>query len=257
MVSKLKIWCSVIIVLISTLLMFSVFAFAHETDEPHEELDDTTTTTLLEDTTRTTLLEETTTTAIETTTTTIPEPSEDPGVTPDSFLWGLDRAIERISLLLTFDKSAKAKKGLAHARERLLEVKAMIEQKKLDAAEKAKEEHGRALGRVKDKIKEIKDEDPEDEIEDELDVEDGVEEHESEIEELETEIEAKIKGNLTAEQKALVDQLIESFKGEVGKLKIEIKNEQEKTKIKIKVVQTKNPGIISRILNLIFSFIPR
>jgi len=69
------------------------------------------------------------------------EKSEDPGITPDSFLWGLDKASERIDLLLTFDKSEKAKKGLAHAHERLSEVKAMIEENKLEAAEKAKESH--------------------------------------------------------------------------------------------------------------------
>ena len=33
----------------------------------------------------------------------------DPGVTPDSFLWGLDKAFEQIVLLLTIGDVAKAK----------------------------------------------------------------------------------------------------------------------------------------------------
>lgn len=65
----------------------------------------------------------------------------DPGITPDSPFYGLDRAMERISLALTFNKSAKAQKGLKHAQERLAEVKAMIEAKKFDKAEEAGENY--------------------------------------------------------------------------------------------------------------------
>ena len=68
------------------------------------------------------------------------EVEEEAGITPDSPLYGLERAMERISLALTFGKSAKAKKGLAHARERLMEVQAMIAAKKLDKAAKAQDE---------------------------------------------------------------------------------------------------------------------
>ena len=48
------------------------------------------------------------------------------GVTPDSTLYGLDRAAERLSLLLTIGKAAKAKKGLEHARERVLEARQLV-----------------------------------------------------------------------------------------------------------------------------------
>jgi len=66
------------------------------------------------------------------------QPTEDPGITPDSFLWGLDKALDQLTLLLTFDKGEKAKKGIEIARERLLEVREMIEENKLEAAEKGK-----------------------------------------------------------------------------------------------------------------------
>ena len=39
---------------------------------------------------------------------------DDAGVTPDNgFLWGLERALERLDLALTFNKADKARKGLA------------------------------------------------------------------------------------------------------------------------------------------------
>src|SRR3989344_3707997 len=81
------------------------------------------------------------------------QPTEDPGVTPDSFLWGLDKALDNLNLLLTFDKGEKAKKGIEIARERLLEVKSMVEENKLEAAENAKEEYGKNLLKVKRNIK--------------------------------------------------------------------------------------------------------
>ena len=81
--------------------------------------------------------------------------TDDAGVTPDSFLWGIDKAIDQLTLLLIFDKGEKAKKGIEIARERLLEVREMVEENNLEAAEKAKEEHGKSLVNVKQNIKEI------------------------------------------------------------------------------------------------------
>ena len=60
----------------------------------------------------------------------------DVGIAPDSALYGLENAFKKISLALTFNKKAKAKKELGIARERLREIKLMIEKNKLDAAEK-------------------------------------------------------------------------------------------------------------------------
>ncbi|MBU1204726.1 MAG: hypothetical protein KKE93_02340 [Nanoarchaeota archaeon] len=54
----------------------------------------------------------------------------DAGTTPDSALYGLDRAFERIGLALTFSKAAKAEKRLQIASERLAELKAMTDKGK-------------------------------------------------------------------------------------------------------------------------------
>ncbi len=178
----------------------------------------------------------------------IPE-TETGGVGPDSpFLWGLDRAIERIHLALTFNKAAKAKLGLAHARERLLEVRQMINAKRLEAAEKAKEQHGKALGRVKAMLGRIEAADPEEELEEQLEIENEIEEHEEDIEKIETEIEIKIKGELTTDQQEAVDNLIEAFKDKVAELEIEIEVEEGKTKTKIKTVTGKSDEEVDEIV---------
>lgn len=178
----------------------------------------------------------------------IPE-SETGGVGPDSpFLWGLDRAIERIQLLLTFNKAAKAKLGLAHARERLLEVRHMINAKRLEAAEKAKEEHIRCLARVRARLGEITAVDPEEELEEQLEIENEIEEHENDIEKIEAEIEIKIKGNLTADQQEAVDALIEALKGKAAELGIEVEVKKGKTRARIKTVTGKTDEEIDDII---------
>jgi len=54
----------------------------------------------------------------------------DAGTTPDSILYGLDKAFESISLALTFNKAAKAEKRLQMASERLSELKVMTDKGK-------------------------------------------------------------------------------------------------------------------------------
>ena len=51
--------------------------------------------------------------------------AEQPKTTPDKPFYGLSVALDKLSLAMTFDRNAKAKKALAHARERLLEIQAM------------------------------------------------------------------------------------------------------------------------------------
>ena len=162
--------------------------------------------------------------------------SEDPGVTPDSFLWGVDKALEQISLLLAADPEAKAAKGLEIARERLLEVKAMAEAKNLPALEKAQNEHSKILLKVKENIKSMADDDPEAQLENELKIEKELQEHEKEIEEVSAKLKVKIKveGVLSAEQQAQLDEFLASLSESAEDVKVEIKNKKESTKVTIK-----------------------
>ena len=58
----------------------------------------------------------------------------DPGITPDSWLYGLDRAIESLQKIFTFAPEAKARLALQLAAERLAEAKAMAEARKPELA---------------------------------------------------------------------------------------------------------------------------
>lgn len=162
--------------------------------------------------------------------------TENPGITPDSFIWGLDRALENIALLLTFDKGKKAEKGLEIARERLLEVKVMIEENKLSDAENAQEEHRKTLIKVKNSIKNLEKDNSTEELEKELEIEKVLEEHEDNVEKINTGLKVKIKieGAITEEQKTLINSILDSLTKQTGEVKIEIKNKKDKIKIKIK-----------------------
>ncbi|MEK6916227.1 MAG: DUF5667 domain-containing protein, partial [Nanoarchaeota archaeon] len=158
------------------------------------------------------------------------------GVTPDSFIWGLDKALDQIGLLLTFDKGEKAKKGLEIARERLFEVKQMIEENKLEAAEKAKEEHGKTLLKVKQRVLEIEDGNSSEEIKKIVEIEKELENYDEDVDETfgELKIKIKIEGEITPEQKELVESILNSLKNQTGEVEIEIKNKKNNIKIKIR-----------------------
>jgi len=160
----------------------------------------------------------------------------DAGVTPDSFLWGLDKALDQLALLLTFDEGKKAIKGLEIAQERLLEIKEMIEENKLEAAEKAKDSHGKTLVKIKQSIEDIEEDDSEEEIKELIEIEKELEEHDEEIEQTfgELKVKIKIEGEVTTQQIALIESILNSLKGQTGEVEIEIKNKKDKTKIKIK-----------------------
>ena len=160
----------------------------------------------------------------------------DAGVTPDSFLWGLDKALDNLNMLLTFDKGEKAKKGIEIARERLLEVKAMVEENKLGAAEKAKEEHGKTLVKVNQNINEIEDDDSTEEIKEVIEIEKELEELNEDVEQTFDEVKVKIevKGELNQQQKDLIDSILSGLQEQTREVEIEIKNKKDKTKIKIK-----------------------
>jgi len=63
--------------------------------------------------------------------------STDPGITPDSPLYGLDRAMERVRLMIATDALSKAKVRFEFAQERLAEAQAMSDKNKTKEAEDA------------------------------------------------------------------------------------------------------------------------
>ena len=69
----------------------------------------------------------------------------DPGITPDSRLYGLDRAIERLQLILTRDRVAKARLHLRLVEERLAEANTMFEKGKPEFAQSLMKDHEKEI----------------------------------------------------------------------------------------------------------------
>lgn len=159
------------------------------------------------------------------------------GTTPDSFLYGLDTAIDNIRYLLTFDNTAKAKVGLEISRERLLEVREMVIKNKVNAAQKAQNEHVKTLEKVKSSVTVLSRDNSTQELTETLEIEKEIEEHEDEVETIseELKIKIKVKGEITEEQQALIDSVLNLMQNKTGEVKIKIENKKDETKIKIKV----------------------
>ena len=159
------------------------------------------------------------------------------GVTPDSFLYGLDVGIDNIRYLLTFDNTAKSKVGLEIARERLLEVREMVLQNKVNAAQVAQNEHVQTLEKVKLSVEALSKTNSTEELKEEIELEKELEEHEDEVETVNKELKIKIevKGQITPEQQTLIDSVLSLMQNKTGEVKIKIENKKDDTKVKIKV----------------------
>jgi len=155
---------------------------------------------------------------------------DDAGTTPDSIVWGLDRAIEKIELAMTFNNAGKERKRLEHAHERLLEVKKMIEEGKIEDAERAREKHAETLEISRQKIAKISSEDDSD-LEDIALLEDNIEVQKTEVEDLEVSI--KVSGTLNDNQKKLLQDFVDSLNGDVDKVNIVIRDKEDETLTKI------------------------
>ncbi|MBN4049197.1 hypothetical protein JYT91_01125 [archaeon AH-315-M20] len=171
---------------------------------------------------------------------------ESAGVTPDSFLWGLDVALDKLALALTFDNEAKAEKGLEIAEERLLEIKVMATEKKIKAMAKAENEHGKVVVKVKESIENIEEDDPTEEVKTVIKLEKKIGEHQANLEDVKQKIDIKIRGELTEEQQSLIDSVLSNLEGQTGELKIKVVNKKDKTKIKIKVKTGKSEAEIEK-----------
>lgn len=76
----------------------------------------------------------------------------DPGITPDSIFYGLDRAFERLQLILAFNHTEKAKLHLKFASERIAEVKVMINKKKEKHVNKTLEDYEEELNKTNEEV---------------------------------------------------------------------------------------------------------
>jgi len=80
------------------------------------------------------------------------------GITPDSPLYGIERALERIRMKLTYGNEAKVNYGLLIAEERLSEIQAMIKKNNSNAIEKAQQERVKIIQEINGKSFGLKEE---------------------------------------------------------------------------------------------------
>jgi len=170
--------------------------------------------------------------------------TEEAGTTPDSALWGLDRALERISLALTLGKSAKAKMGLAHAKERLLEVQAMIAAKKADKAAKAQEAFEDTMQEVTENVDEMGDGDGEQELADQVEIEKAAKKNEMIL----NNIRLKVNG-LSDEQKSQLSSVISGLQNVTSDFKVKVQVNKNKSMIKIKAEKGASDAEIAALEN--------
>jgi len=162
--------------------------------------------------------------------------NETPSINPDNtFLWGLKRAIEKIDYLVTIGKSAKAQKGLAHARERLLEVQAMIAEKKFDAAEKAANAHKDDLEQAKNDIEQLGNGNTTAEMEKEQELQKEIQNQEQTIQN----IKARFESNLSEQEKANIKAILASVSDSSSGIKIKVSEKLQKAAIKLKAQSEK------------------
>jgi len=178
-----------------------------------------------------------------------PESIGNPGITPDSpVLYGLDRAMERISLALTFGKSAKAQKGLEHARERLLEVKAMILQKKIAQAEKASEKYEERMDEVKEAMEGLEEDGSEDRIvgaaRNLINLQNRIENQEMAVEALK---EILSEQNLTESQRTRLENMVGKMENKTQAVRERAEKRQENVRERLRAVTQKNESEIEDI----------
>jgi len=161
------------------------------------------------------------------------------GTTPDSPLYGLDNAMDRLRLALTFNKAKRAEKALQISEERLAEVKAMIEQKKFEHAEKAEERHELFVEKARLALEDVETDSEEAKAKHALvkitRVQNKIEAHSEKVAEVKARILENHADDMTEEQ---LDHLEEIFgkiieKSENMEQKVAEKKEQAKTKYKV------------------------
>ena len=152
------------------------------------------------------------------------------GITPDSPLWGLDRAFERINLAFTRDDVRRSEKELIFAEERLSESLAMIEIEDIISAERAEQERTKLVERIKSKI-DVKSDGT---TERELELERELEVQEVDAEKVKLYVKIKTEGiDLTEDQLLKLEAFIGSLGG-VRKMDLDIKRD-DGSKIEIEM----------------------
>ncbi|HKZ49506.1 MAG TPA: DUF5667 domain-containing protein [Candidatus Nanoarchaeia archaeon] len=149
------------------------------------------------------------------------------GTTPDSPLWGIDVALDRIRLALASNPN-KARIGLLIAEERLAEIQVSGKRGNAEAATRAQDEHGRTLEDVKIRIEAMDGV----EVDNETlrGIERGMANHLAALAKVKARIEAN--PNIPEETKARLLAKFTDLEGRAEELKIKIENRKMRIELK-------------------------
>lgn len=161
------------------------------------------------------------------------------GVTPDNPIYFLDVAIDQIRLGIASTDSEKAKIGMEIAEERLLEVKAMINQNNVDGVEKAQKEHDDIMKDITGRLASNEDDDTLEETEKELEstveIEKRLEQHKLKIEDVKEKVKLRLllnKDRLSDNENANLEKATSGLENALTR--VDIKIDEEKNRLKIK-----------------------
>lgn len=194
-----------------------------------------------------------------TTSATVPEseitiPStETTTVTPDKpLVWGLNRALERIKMAITLGKAAKAEKGLQNAESRLLAINQMIQEKKMDKAEKAIKAYKQDVEKVKAAVQAIKnDKDPEAELKEKIKLQKKLEMLENMEDRLETTVQVKVYGNLSEQEQEKVNAMVALLENSTANALVWMQDSVTGAKIRIKAKASLSDENVNKIVDKI------
>tara|TARA_Y100000310_G_scaffold339911_1_gene434080 strand:- start:4343 stop:5548 length:1206 start_codon:yes stop_codon:yes gene_type:complete len=146
----------------------------------------------------------------------------DEGIAPDSPLYFLDTALDRINLALTFSKESRAKLEVRLSEERLREVNLMIQKNKLEVAKKVQIAHSNRLLKARERIKDL----------DTTTDEDTIAELETELEDQELLVEDAETASLTlpefkAEDRIKREEIIKELRKSSEETKLRIRERRE------------------------------
>jgi Fe2+ transport system protein B len=151
----------------------------------------------------------------------VEQTEENVGTTPDSPMYGISKAFDRINLALTLNKAAKAEKALRLAEKRMLKVEAMIEEGKGDKSVVAQKDYEAMIDAAESAVQAINSDGTSEKaitaIEKSARLQNLLERHAQKVAEVKDRILERHRGNMTDEQiarlEAVFDKIIEKADG--------------------------------------------
>ncbi len=182
-----------------------------------------------------------TATASENTASVADELEADPGMTPDSPLYGLKTSWERVQVAFTFNQEKKAQLELRLAEKKLLEVKKMAEKGNLKAMERAQLRHDALVEKAQERLSALEEDSDESNIKSTTEKVVGLQRaimaHENRIEVLKDILAEK---NLSEEARTAIDSAVERMENKTAAMEQKLEDKKDKIKTRLRAITAKN-----------------